>query len=167
MVELETIIRMLIKAFISLTLTGLLFAGQVWADDFKQRIHTTPDAIAPALGSAGTQPCLIATSAGMSITGFGITGGSGHVDEGCEDRNIAAILANLGHKDAALAYLCKKYPEIKNSFDILGKDCYNLDPEPVDTREQELVAKLEQRQQLSKNSDYAELLQISRAALSK
>lgn len=145
----------------------LSFAGPVLADDFEQTIHTTPDSIPPALGSAGTHPCIIATSAGFSITGFAVAGGSGHVADGCEDRNTVALIYNMGEKQAAFSYLCLKNPEVNTAFGRVGKNCFDLNPqEPeADYKEAELIAKLEQKNSLTSNPDYVEILEISRAAL--
>lgn len=110
-----------VAAFVVATVSPAL------SDDFKQRIHTTPDVIPPSLGSAGTHPCLIATSAGIGFTGFGVAGGSGHVDEGCETRNYAALLHNMGHPEVATAFLCMTNPEVESAFSKLGIDCYEKD----------------------------------------
>jgi hypothetical protein len=93
------------------------------SNDSNVNIDRTPDVSAPGLGTAGTSPCLIATSLGIGVTGFGLSAGSGHVDEGCEQRNMAALLANLGFKEAARAYLCDVDERVAAAFKSIGAPC--------------------------------------------
>ena len=87
-------------------------------------IHQTPDIFAPALGTAGTAPCIVAGGAALGITGFGIAGGTGITSEDCEERNTAALLANLNEVGAARAYLCMMNKDIEAAFKKIGRDCY-------------------------------------------
>jgi hypothetical protein len=64
-----------------------------------QRVHTTPDAIAP--GIVPTAPCIAVYSAGVSITGFGAALGGGVTDHICQGANLAAVAAQVGRQDIA------------------------------------------------------------------
>jgi hypothetical protein len=72
----------------------------------------------------GTQPCIVPYSAGVGVVGLGIAGGGGVVDEGCEHRNYAAMIHNMGHSDAAIAYLCMMEPKIAEAMKRIGKNCF-------------------------------------------
>lgn len=96
----------------------IVLACPAWADD----LNVTPDIFPPTV--VGTAPCLVTGSLGVGVTGFGIAGGTGILDKGCEQRNYAALLATIGQKDAAKAYLCRTNPDIKEAFDAIGQDCF-------------------------------------------
>ena len=106
-------------------LTALAFtllATPAWGENLT--IDSTPDVFAPALGSAGTAPCIVAGGAALGITGFGIAGGTGITSEDCEQRNTAALLANINERAAARAYLCMVNKDIEAAFNKIGQDCY-------------------------------------------
>ena len=106
-----------------LTLIDQRSVSRAQPQNVKTTVENVPDVATPGLGPAGTSPCLIATSAGVGVTGLGIALGTGHVDEGCEERNTAALLGNLGYKDAARAYLCGIDKEIEKAFAAIGQHC--------------------------------------------
>lgn len=58
-----------------------------------QRVHTTPDAIAP--GIIPSAPCIAVYSGGASVTGFGIAIGGGQTDQVCQGGNLAAVAAGV------------------------------------------------------------------------
>ena len=62
--------------------------------------------------------------AALGITGFGIAGGTGITSEDCEERNTAALLANINEREAARAYLCMVNKDIEAAFKKIGQDCY-------------------------------------------
>lgn len=64
----------------------------------------TPDAVAPSI--VGGNPCTVGASAGLSVAGIGLSGGATTPDHGCETRQRAAILYNMGFTAAAKALLC-------------------------------------------------------------
>lgn len=64
-----------------------------------QRVHTTPDAIAP--GIVPTAPCIAVYSAGVSVTGFAAALGGGVTDHICQGANLAAIAFQVGRQDVA------------------------------------------------------------------
>ena len=99
------------------------------AQNTKTTVKSVPDVAAPGLGPAGTHPCLIATSGAVGVTGLGLSLGAGRVDKGCEDRNTAALLANIGYKEAARAYLCEIDVQIKAAFQAIGQPCPHSDSE--------------------------------------
>jgi len=122
-------------------LAGILFvliAAPAWAEDLN--IDQTPDVFAPALGTAGTAPCIVAGGVVVGVTGFGIAGGTGITSEDCENRNYAALLANIGEKAAARAYLCRTNPEILKVFEAIGVDCFA--PQPIAKEQAKSAEKL-------------------------
>ena len=70
-----------------------------------QTIRNTPEIVAPNI--SGGNPCLVGISAGGSGPGFGLTFGIGYADKGCERRNSAALLNNIGERTAAVALMCQ------------------------------------------------------------
>lgn len=69
-----------------------------------ETIRTPPEIVAPNI--SGGNPCLVGISGGGSGPGIGITLGIGYSDKGCERRNNAAILNNIGEKNAAIELMC-------------------------------------------------------------
>ena len=69
-----------------------------------QTIRNTPEIVAPNI--AGGNPCLVGISGGGAGPGIGITLGIGYSDKGCERRNSAALLSNMGEKDVAVELMC-------------------------------------------------------------
>lgn len=65
----------------------------------------SPAVVAPALTSAGTGVCLGSISGGVSVMGAGASLGMTKVDKGCERRSGAALLYQMGYRDAALRLL--------------------------------------------------------------
>jgi hypothetical protein len=67
-------------------------------------LRNTPEIVAPNI--SGGNPCLVGISGGGAGPGIGITFGVGYSDKGCERRNSAALLSNIGEKDVAIELMC-------------------------------------------------------------
>ena len=67
-------------------------------------LRNTPEIVAPNI--SGGNPCLVGISGGGAGPGIGITLGIGYSDKGCERRNSAALLSNIGQRDAAIELMC-------------------------------------------------------------
>lgn len=84
-------------------------------------VHNTPDIVAPGL-TAGLNTCAGSYAAGVAVAGFGITGGGTTVDAGCERRNMAALLGQMGEGDAAREVLCDD-DVVRSAFARVGRPC--------------------------------------------
>ena len=62
-------------------------------------------AVAPGLAAGGSQVCLGSFSVGLSGPMAGVAFGKTVVDKGCEDRQNAILLYNMGYKAEALELL--------------------------------------------------------------
>lgn len=49
----------------------------------------------PAPGIHHTAPCIIGRSSGVSVAGFGVSGGGGSIDENCNTREEVVFLSRL------------------------------------------------------------------------
>lgn len=67
-------------------------------------IRNVPEIVAPNI--SGGNPCLVGVSGGGAGPGIGITLGFGYSDKGCDRRNNAALLSNMGLKDTAAELMC-------------------------------------------------------------
>lgn len=76
-----------------------------------------PPVGAPALTSAGTGVCLGSVSIGLSGPMAGASFGITKVDRGCERRSGAALLYQMGYKDAAIRLLSND-DEIREALGI-------------------------------------------------
>jgi len=71
-------------------------------------LKTTPNAIAPGLGSSGIETCYgPGVTAGVSVTGFGISGGAGQFDANCNARLAARTMWAFGEKRIALRIMAQ------------------------------------------------------------
>ncbi|WP_277185123.1 hypothetical protein [Caballeronia sp. BR00000012568055] len=70
-------------------------------------VRTTPAIAAPALTTTLSDTCMGSASFGLSITGFGATGGTTMVDQACVRRLDAREFRAMGLTDVALALLCQ------------------------------------------------------------
>lgn len=70
-------------------------------------VRTTPSIAAPALTTTLSDTCMGSTSFGVSVTGFGLTGGTTQVDQACVRRLDAREFRAMGLTDVALALLCQ------------------------------------------------------------
>jgi hypothetical protein len=87
------------------------------------RVENTPDA--PAIIASPTAVCRVTYGIGGSGPGIGLSFGSSVLDEGCDAREDARLLHNLGLHAEAVLRLCSK-PEMAKA---LGARCPV--PEPV------------------------------------
>lgn len=72
----------------------------------KGRVDTTANALAPALAASAVNTCLGSWSLGVGVTGLGLSGGSTYLENHCEARLTATLLAQMGAKPAAVNALC-------------------------------------------------------------
>ena len=79
----------------------------------QDRIPAT--VVAPGLAAAGTGVCLGSFSVGISGPMAGLAFGKTQVDKGCERRSGAALLYQMGYRDAALRLLSND-PEIAEAL---------------------------------------------------
>ncbi|MEC5407820.1 hypothetical protein VOM14_19910 [Paraburkholderia sp. MPAMCS5] len=70
-------------------------------------VRTTPAIAAPGLTTTLSDTCMGSTSFGLSVTGFGVTGGTTQVDQACVRRLDAREFRAMGLTDVALALLCQ------------------------------------------------------------
>ncbi|SAL22727.1 chemotaxis protein CheA [Caballeronia peredens] len=70
-------------------------------------VRTTPAIAAPALTTTLSDTCMGSASFGLSVTGFGATGGTTMVDQACVRRLDAREFRAMGLTDVALALLCQ------------------------------------------------------------
>ncbi|WP_027799325.1 hypothetical protein [Paraburkholderia dilworthii] len=70
-------------------------------------VRTTPSIAAPGLTTTLSDTCMGSTSFGLSVTGFGLTGGTTQVDQACVRRLDAREFRAMGLTDVALALLCQ------------------------------------------------------------
>jgi hypothetical protein len=91
--------------------------------DTKATVSTVPSMAAPALTTTLTETCMGSVAGGLSIQGFGLTGGKTIVDEACVRRLDARELATtLGDRDAARELMCRD-PEINAVYAAVGRPC--------------------------------------------
>ena len=84
-------------------------------DVVQDRIPAT--VVAPGLTAAGTGVCLGSVSIGISGPMAGASFGITKVDQGCELRSNAALLYQMGYKDAAVRLLMKN-DDVKNALGV-------------------------------------------------
>jgi hypothetical protein len=95
-----------------------------------QTIRNTPEVIAPSI--VGGNPCTVGASTGLALPGFGIVGGGSWEGKGCERRQLAALLFNMGHdnptergqllQQAAVEVLCKN-DDVRDALARVGQPC--------------------------------------------
>lgn len=84
------------------------------------KVKSSSQAYAPPVGV--TAPCVIGTSIGVAGMGWGLSGGTGVTDQGCERRAAAALMHAWGHQDAAKEVLCVD-PTIAAAYARAGMPC--------------------------------------------
>jgi hypothetical protein len=95
---------------------GVAYSGQY-------NVKTAPTMGAPGLTTTLTETCMGSSSGGVSVMGFGISGGSTWKDEECIRRLNSRELAQTLHEyDAAKELLCGN-PEINEVYKVLGRPC--------------------------------------------
>jgi len=92
-------------------------------DKIKETLNTTPVISAPALTTTLTETCLGSATGGLSVVGFGMTGGKTYVDQACVRRlNAREIAQTLGDRDAAREIMCGD-AEVNAAYKALGRAC--------------------------------------------
>lgn len=81
-------------------------------------VKNVPDAVAPSI--VGGNPCMVSASVGGSGVGFGFGVGIGIEDEGCETRQVTALLSNMGDRQAAFFHLCMHNSQVQDSILAMG-----------------------------------------------
>lgn len=85
-----------------------------------QTLRDVPEIVAPNIN--GGNPCLVGISGGGAGPGIGITLGIGYSDKGCERRNSAALLNNIGEKAAAIELMCDD-DKVRQALLRAGQPC--------------------------------------------
>lgn len=83
-------------------------------------VHNTPDVIPPSWG--GQNVCAVGASGGVSVAGFGVSLGGMWSDSGCERRNSAVVLYQMGQHKAAVALMCQD-PNVSEAMQAAGDPC--------------------------------------------
>lgn len=72
----------------------------------RGRIVQTVPGIGPALAASAVNTCLGSVSAGVGVTGLGLSFGSTYLEKHCEARMTGTLLNQMGAKQAGLLALC-------------------------------------------------------------
>lgn len=88
-------------------------------------VHNVPEVIPPSWG--GQNVCAVGASGGVGVAGFGITLGGMWSDSGCERRNSAVVLYQMGEHKAAVALMCQD-PHVATAMREAGKPCPGTAP---------------------------------------
>lgn len=71
----------------------------------KQKYDDQAPAVsAPAVMTSA--PCFVGYSGGVSVAGFGVSGGTGTEDKNCTLRETSRILYSIGERNAAVRVMC-------------------------------------------------------------
>ncbi|MGH7086871.1 MAG: hypothetical protein ACREFN_17990 [Acetobacteraceae bacterium] len=68
-------------------------------------VRNVPEVIPPSWG--GQNVCAVGASGGVAVAGFGVSFGGMWSDSGCERRNSAVVLYQMGEHKAAVALMCQ------------------------------------------------------------
>lgn len=101
-------------------------------------VKNVPNVSAPPLISSN-DTCMGSASGGVSVAGFGITGGSTYTDEHCKRIKMSRELWNKGMKAASLALDCMD-ADAREALELTGFTC------PQTARAQRLAAEQAHRQ---------------------
>lgn len=85
-------------------------------------VRTNPAIAAPSLTSTFSDTCMGSSSFGLSIVGFGATGGTTMVDDACVRRLDSREFRAMGMEDVALALLCQSAANQK-AVEATGRSC--------------------------------------------
>ncbi|MDA8049888.1 MAG: hypothetical protein M0002_07775 [Rhodospirillales bacterium] len=83
-------------------------------------VHNVPEVIPPSWG--GQNVCAVGASGGVGVAGFGITLGGMWSDSGCERRNSAVVLYQMGEHKAAVALMCQDR-HVAQAMQAAGQPC--------------------------------------------
>ncbi|WDZ95224.1 histidine kinase [Herbaspirillum sp. WKF16] len=85
-------------------------------------VRSAPAIAAPSLTSTFSDTCMGSSSFGLSVVGFGATGGSTIVDDACVRRLDSREFRAMGLNDVALALLCQSEANRK-AVEATGRSC--------------------------------------------
>jgi hypothetical protein len=85
-------------------------------------VKSVPSVLAPSLTATLSDTCMGSASFGLSIVGFGATGGTTVVDEACVRRLDSREFRAMGLNDVALALLCQSESNRK-AVESTGRLC--------------------------------------------
>jgi len=85
-------------------------------------VRSAPAIAAPSLTSTFSDTCMGSSSFGLSIVGFGATGGTTMVDDACVRRLDSREFRAMGLNDVALALLCQS-PANRKAVEATGRSC--------------------------------------------
>lgn len=94
-------------------------------------VHNVPEVIPPSWG--GQNVCAVGASGGVAVAGFGITLGGMWSDSGCERRNSAVVLYQMGEHKAAVALMCQD-SHVATAMRAAGDPCPGAMPVAAVTR---------------------------------
>lgn len=92
-------------------------------------VKTAPPVAAPALTTTLSDTCMGSVSLGLSLTGFGFSGGTTMVDQACVRRLDAREFRAMGMNDVALALLCQSNAN-RHAVEAAGRACPTA-PTPI------------------------------------
>src|SRR5579872_3275435 len=88
-----------------------------------QSLKTNPEVFAPGLTTTLTETCMGSSSLGVSVLGFGASGGTTWQDHQCVRRlNARELAQTIGDREAARELLCGD-DEIFRVYNALGRPC--------------------------------------------
>jgi len=112
-----------------------------------------------------TAPCIVTGGFGLSFPGGGGSLGGGKLDKGCEEREVARMLAGMGAIDLALDILCSGDP-VERTIGQEKCDAWVLPPEMwyahMPDEETELQEEIHHQQQVQQqqSTQIAELMRV-------
>lgn len=83
-------------------------------------VRSVPSMVAPDIQP--TAPCIVSSSLAASGLGFGVAGGTGTVDQGCEMRELSRLMYAYGHTAAAKELLCAD-ERVRAAYARAGQAC--------------------------------------------
>ncbi|WP_050463299.1 hypothetical protein [Herbaspirillum autotrophicum] len=104
--------------------TSAAAAGNTQGVDYSgsYTVKTVPNMVAPSLTTTLSDTCMGSSSFGLSVVGFGATGGTTMVDQACVRRLDSREFRAMGMNDVALALLCQSESNRK-AVESTGRSC--------------------------------------------
>ncbi len=99
-----------------------------------QTLKNVPQVYAPGLTSSLSEVCLGSASGGVAGPGFGVSLGKTVVDDGCERRLDASVMARLGMKEVAFNIMCED-PRVAKATKGTANECPSVKAEQQKTAE--------------------------------
>jgi len=97
-----------------------------------QTLKNVPPIYAPSLTSSMSEVCLGSASGGVAGPGFGVSLGKTVVDDGCERRLDASVMARLGMKEVAFNIMCED-PRVAKATKGTTNECPSVKAEQQKT----------------------------------